>query len=129
MLFIDYLKDERKLIKKSLKLYKNAEGYLTVEVFKKFFSSEDKDIGEEPASAENLAILFDMISSVEGGLSQEIDLKKMKEFTKALDIDVNDDRTLSVMYKFARNSDTGVLKKEDLVSLANIFKKNKVLLS
>lgn len=70
-----------------------------------------------------------MISSVEGGLSQEIDLKKMKEFTKALDIDVNDDRTLSVMYKFARNSDTGVLKKEDLVSLANIFKKNKVLLS
>lgn len=74
-----------------------------------------------------MAILFDMISSAEGSLSQEIDLKKMKEFTKSLNIDEDDDRSLSLMYKFARNSETGKLKKEDLVGLAKIFQKNKAL--
>lgn len=130
LIFLDYHKEERRQIKKILKLYKNPQGYLPVEAFKNFFFSKDREektILEEPAKPEDLAILFDMISSVEGSLSQEIDLKKMKEFTKSLNIDEDDDRSLALMYKFARNSETGKLKKEDLVGLARIFQRNQAL--
>lgn len=68
-----------------------------------------------------------MISSVDGKRTEEIDLKKMKEFTKILEIDIiNDDRTLSLMYKLARNPETGKLMKEDLIKMAKYFEEKKI---
>ena len=108
------------MIKKTLNLFK-VNGLLTKEAFLSVFDipkKESTSLEEEIVSEDDLALLFEMISSINGVKTQEIDLKKMKEYTKALDIDSNDDRTLSLMYKYVRNHETEKLMKEDLVNLA-----------
>jgi len=113
-----------------LNLYKNRQGVLTIEGFRAFFEipeKEDLSFEEDGATPEELGLLFDMISSVDGIRCQEIDLKKIKEFTKVSDIDMNDDRTLSVMYKLARNSETGKLMREDLMKFSGVIVKKKTV--
>ena len=113
-----------------MNLYKNRQGILTIESFRTFFEipeKEDLQFEEDKATPEELGLLFDMISSVDGIRCQEIDLKKMKEFTKVLDIDMNDDRTLSVMFKLARNSETGKLMRDDLMKFSGVIAKKNVV--
>jgi len=127
-----YQKEERKLIKKSLNLFKNQKGLLTIDGFRSFFEiseKENKTPDDEIATSEELGLLYDMISTVDGKITHEIDLKKIKEFTRVLEIDTSDDRNISVMYKLARNPETGKLSREDMMKLGTAFLKSKKYLT
>ena len=93
-----------------------------------FFEKETKNTDEEDvATPEELGMLYDMISTVDGKITQEIDLKKMKEFSRALELDA-EDKYIALMHKMARNPDTGKLSREDLMRLGKAFQKSEDIL-
>lgn len=110
-----------------MNLFKNEKGVLTANALRSFFEKETKNTDEELVTAEELGMLYDMISTVDGKITQDIDLKKMKEFSRALELDA-EDKYIALMHKMARNPDTGKLSREDLMKLGKAFQKSKDIL-